>query len=695
MRLDGSSPAVRWLGASLPWILLLLFAGRSLLAMRADGATADEMRHLAYGERALRAGTFLRDDERLNSKMPVSMLNATPPALAVLAEGGLPLSDARRLFLARLPTLLLGSLLGFLVWSWSRDLFGDSGGALALLLYTFCPNVLAHSHLVTTDIPTALGMFAAVYCFWLYLERPGRGRLLLAATTLGFAQLTKVTAVFLFPIFILVLGIRRGRGALREWWLLPTLGLGALAVLNLGFLGEGTFTALKEYPAHGYTFVSPGFQSLAATPGLRDLPLPLPFAYVQGLDMVSRDSRGGTWTYLRGRYSQTGFRSYFIWSFLVKVPLATQFLLLTSLWLWASGRSRASGAEAFLLVPVVFLALYLSLFFELDIGLRYLLPAFPFLFVFAGRSSAILRPVSGAPWQPALGGGLLLWLAVASWRVHPHYIPYFNELAGGPDNGWRWLIDSNLDWDQDRERVRNLYARQSPVPVLIDPSGPVAGRIAVGLSNLVGRDPESSRRHAWLRDNFQPVATIGYSWRIFDVTEADLTRCCAALPAVRAVDRLADDLALRGVPFAGGDGVEVRFVERINDGTLGDNGAADPARTVPPRPHPVRAWFGVEWGAPQEVGRVAAFPSFGSRGPMSRRFLALDYVFQFWDGEGWRDFPGTRVTGNGSVVLEHRFPPVRTRRIRLLIERQRNDRGAEADSGGFRAACLELAAYRQ
>jgi hypothetical protein len=137
----------------------------------------------------------------------------------------------------------------------------------------------------------------------------------------------------------------------------------------------------------------------------------------------------------------------------------------------------------------------------------------------------------------------------------------------------------------------------------------------------------------------------------------------------------------------------VRFQERLNDGMLGANDFVDAPRTTPPLGRPVRAWFGVRWPAPQLVGRVLAFPGFYSRGPMARKFLAVDYVFQWWDGRDWQDIPGTRVTGNQALHVEHRFPPIRTTAIRLLIERERNDQGRPEITGGFRAACLELAAY--
>jgi Dolichyl-phosphate-mannose-protein mannosyltransferase len=698
-----------------PWALLALFAARGLLAMRADGTTADEPLHLWYGERALTAGTFLRDSDLLNSKMPVSALNALPVVAVTHVHA---LSWPRQLFLARLPSLLLGVLLGGLVWLWARALFGAAGGALALFLYTFCPNVLAHTHLVTTDVATALAMFAAVYCLWRYLEAPSRGRLALAAAVFGAAQLTKATALLLLPIFAAILAARAVREArkasaprrlarelARSGLLLLGFCLAALLALNLGFLCEGSLTPLKSYAP-----VSDAFRRAAALPVLRDLPLPLPYSYVQGLDMVARDSTAGSWSYLHGRYSKTGFRSYFLVASLVKIPLATHLLLVLALWLWLSGRVRSGAADDFLVLPPAALLLYLSLFFQLDIGLRYLLPAFPFVFVFAARVAAPRPEADGTPaaaapgsrpgrvgpearWRAAVAGLLVLWEAAASLSIHPHYLAYFNELAGGPANGSRWLIDSNLDWGQDGEYVRRVYAAESPRRVLIDPSGPVAGRIAVNLSNLVGRDPNAALRHAWLRDNFKPIATIGYSWQVFDVTEAAIARCCAALPRTWVLEDLAGDLALGGEPSGGGDGVAVRLLDKLNDGMLGANREVDPARTTPPLPRPVRAWFGIDWPAPRTVGRVLAYPSFFSRGPLASRFLALDYVFQSWDGAAWRDLPGTRVRGNQALRVEHRFPAVLTTRIRLLIESERNVQGIAAPEGGFRAACLELAAY--
>lgn len=43
----------------------------------------------------------------------------------------------------------------------------------------------------------------------------------------------------------------------------------------------------------------------------------------------------------------------------------------------------------------------------------------------------------------------LLATTVSSLRVYPHQLACFNEIAGGPEDGWRHLLGSNLDWGQD------------------------------------------------------------------------------------------------------------------------------------------------------------------------------------------------------------------------------------------------------
>jgi predicted membrane-bound mannosyltransferase len=95
-------------------------------------------------------------------------------------------------------------LLAALVFAWSSKLYGSLGGLLSLVLHSLNPNLLAHSRLATTDLPCALFMFLSVYLFVRYLKTPSRRNLILAAVATGVAQVTKHTALLLFPAFAIL-----------------------------------------------------------------------------------------------------------------------------------------------------------------------------------------------------------------------------------------------------------------------------------------------------------------------------------------------------------------------------------------------------------------------------------------------------------------------------------------------------------
>jgi hypothetical protein len=147
-----------------------------------------------------------------------------------------------------------------------------------------------------------------------------------------------------------------------------------------------------------------------------------------------------------------------------------------------------------------------------QIGVRYLLPAVSFLIVLAAR------PAAAATTPRARGAliALFVWYAVSSLSYHPHYMSYFNELIGPRVNAYRFLADSNLDWEDRWHDIALFMERHPEIEIVFEPREPRAGHILVGANNLVGiHDPEQFR---WLRDNFEPVDHIGYSYLLFYVT---------------------------------------------------------------------------------------------------------------------------------------------------------------------------------
>src|SRR5262249_30716094 len=103
---------------------------------------------------------------------------------------------------------------------------------------------------------------------------------------------------------------------------------------------------------------------------------------------------------------------------------------------------------------------------NMNIGVRHLLPAFPFTFILVSNQIVLLYRKIAAHGATMWGfrvilAGLLLWQAASVLRVHPSYLAYFNELAGGPDGGWKYANDSNLDWGQDVKRLAQFAEREN------------------------------------------------------------------------------------------------------------------------------------------------------------------------------------------------------------------------------------------
>ena len=131
-----------------------------------------------------------------------------------------------------------------------------------------------------------------------------------------------------------------------------------------------------------------------------------------------------------GERSESGWWYYFAVTFALKTPLALFGLL--GLSFWGSRRKPVPWrTECFLWMPVL---IYLAVTWSrnLNIGHRHLLPIYPFLFAAAGRAALLAEARTGL----ALVGLLAAGYAGSVLHVHPHYLAYFNELVGGPANGY-------------------------------------------------------------------------------------------------------------------------------------------------------------------------------------------------------------------------------------------------------------------
>jgi hypothetical protein len=138
---------------------------------------------------------------------------------------------------------------------------------------------------------------------------------------------------------------------------------------------------------------------------------------------------------------------------MLKTPVPL--LLIIAIALYALfGRRILCNEKLFMLTPfLVFILIYFlfAVSSRMNIGNRHLLPIYPCFFIICGTAHHMLRaklPIV------ILTAFLIAWYAAESMRIYPHYLAYFNNLAGGPENGYRHLSDSSLDWGQDLKELR-------------------------------------------------------------------------------------------------------------------------------------------------------------------------------------------------------------------------------------------------
>ncbi len=534
-----------------------------VLSIRQESCTGDEPLELAAGYSYLKTGDFRMNPEH----PPLAKILAALPLLAF--RPSLPLDSAAwsgpdegafgaaffranagkaddMLFAARMTSILLTAFLGLAIALWTRAAFGVPAAMLALTLFCFDPTVTAYGRYVKSDIGVTLFSFLACIAWAKFLRNPRPWPFCLAGIALGLALSTKYSGLFLIPVFAALyvfsrwrepqsLSWRRGIGAL----LLVVALAGCVAFLMYAPLALGHHLKLGGVDAR---MVHDLFDRDRAHAISRMVSRGLPRAhpYFEGLLVLLDHNTIGHVAYLLGAQSMYGWWYYFPLAFAVKTPAATLGLLaLGALALVPRLRLPGSGPpQGFPLlaagVPIlVFLGFAMAS--HLDIGIRYLLPVWPFLLVLAGAALSRVR----LPHKRAVLSLLCVGLAVESLAIYPHYLAFFNFLAGGPSRGPQILLDSNIDWGQDAKKLSLWVAAHHISRLCLDYwgnadlgrlglSGPplpatwqtqrrdevdCTGAISVNLLYDLAAD---ARTHAWLRA-LKPVARSGYSIYIYDL----------------------------------------------------------------------------------------------------------------------------------------------------------------------------------
>ena len=509
-------------------ILLLFFLTISVGSIQNKSYTADEFRHYRYGKNILELDSSRFDD----SKMPFSALNAIPKKIIPLIPNKYLNSRlVNPIFTGRIFTIFFSMGIAYFVYRWARSLYGVYAGFFAILLYVLDPNIIAHSRLITTDIYAVGMILLTLYTFWRFCNNKNWKNFFLSAIILGISQLAKYTSAYLYPILLTIALIRIfpawatsfRKGQYHDIWkdlkssfkyVLLFLII-SLLIINVGFLFNRTFTPLEEY-----SFRSELFQSAQVKfSKIGFMPVPVPYPYLEGLDWVKERERTGAGygnIYLFGEVREAeGFNGYYIYASLLKVPIATQIFIISALILYITKRKNFNFIqnEIFLFIPIGFFFIYFNFLFRTQIGIRFYLVLFPFLYILSG--ALVSKWASMRKSLKIITLALTIYLATSVISAYPNYIQYFNEIIWDRRNAYKYLIDSNLDWNQEEGKLRH-YLETLP-EAEYQPEQPRYGTIVVSPNELAGMWYEEEFR--WLRDNFQPTDTIEDVYLIYEISK--------------------------------------------------------------------------------------------------------------------------------------------------------------------------------
>ena len=314
-------------------------------------------------------------------------------------------------FWARFPVWILGGCLIIVGAVLCARVGGPPSALTFALLAGLSPNLLAHGRLATTDMGCAALMFGSIWCLWRSIDDPRAGNWILLGIVAGLALLSKYTALLLCPAF-LVIGVCEcvsGTIQIRA----ASKGAGIVATTTVAVLFAG------------YDF--------AFGPGL----------YLDGIDAIYSRFTEGYRFYLMGAVLDRPVWYYYPVTFLLKTPEPT--ILLIGIAIWAAIRNPRVRRPAIYLLTPALLVIVASFFDKANLGLRRILPVYPFLFALI----AIAGSQKSCRICKIVYVGLVAWAALAGALAYPHYLSYINVISGGMTNGPYLLDDSNLDWGQD------------------------------------------------------------------------------------------------------------------------------------------------------------------------------------------------------------------------------------------------------
>lgn len=497
--------------------LFLFFLTQCLLNLINKSTTYDGCKHLETGLNFIRSGKCCDGIDNT----PMTVINSAPAyflnkffKIDISCKNELhPPNFVYRyipnkyvMFIIGLPTVFLGLLGAVYVYKFTTQLFGSKAGLLSLFFYSFCPNIIAHSSLNTQDAPMAVFSLIAFYYFYKLYKKETNWNAIIAGITLGLALGSKLNAVLIwvsyFIIFYFYYILSKKNISLKHLILVFLVGY---FILNSLYRFDGTFSPISTY---GFKFKSSLFLSLEDF-WPKKMPLFLPQGYLVGLDNIAYNNTQGWGNYLFGKYIGTASFLYFGVVLLLKTPIPT--LILFFLYILTKNKKFD---EVFIIIPLAIFLLFNLFLNRLALGLRFFLVIYPLVYILI--SDIIIRLERKVP---IISSVLIIWCFLGTIRITPHYLAYFNEFIGGPQNGYKYLADSNIDWGQENFFIED-YISKADKKIFKNPGCIyTSGIVAINLNSLMGISgnpwQDNSKCYSWIK-SYPLIDRVGYTWFIYD-----------------------------------------------------------------------------------------------------------------------------------------------------------------------------------
>lgn len=510
--------------------------------------TFDEGAHVAAGMEWLDRGSY--NYEPLHPPLARIAIASVPYLKGLRSHGSSSIWDEgnailnsngqyqKNLVLARIGVLPFFWVACWLVWSTVSKGQEQKTAAVAVWLLAFCPPVLGHAAVATTDVPLMAMFLWSVLRLRDLLQIPTVENALFTGLVFALTMLCKLTAIPFLGVVGLPLLIFALSGASNRLAICKAL---ACAILFSSIVIWSTYRfsiGPIALPGHASAeimrqhFGNSDFKSRAARIILSHVPA---HEFFRGIGQAYVTGKSKRLAYLLGHVYNGGIWYFFPVALAVKTPIALLMLLIAGTVFAACGRTPLDQLPSLALLgflgPLAFVMAS-----DLNIGLRHVLVVYPFIVILASIAVARLWRMYGFRQALLVRGAIIIllgWECISCLLAAPDFIAYFNEISAPYAS--RILIDSDLDWGQDlarlSARVRQLHVdnvwlayhgsadpkvQNLPVYQELPIHTPVKGWIAISEFQF-NIFPE---RYAWLRP-VQPKEEIGKSIRLYFIPTSE------------------------------------------------------------------------------------------------------------------------------------------------------------------------------